>query len=51
MVNSFILGLLEVAKETNLSFDEVFKIAFDYGIIDQNGNVTKEVLKQKKETK
>ena len=36
--------LLKTAKECNLSFDEIFTIAYDYGFCDQYGNITTELL-------
>lgn len=49
MTNNFISQLLEITKKTNLSFDEVFAIAFDYGFVDSFGNITAELLENKKE--
>lgn len=49
MKNSFISQLLEITQQTNLSFDEVFSIAFDYGFVDAFGNITAELLENKKE--
>lgn len=34
--------LLSTARECKLSFEEVFKIFFDYGIVDSYGNETEE---------
>lgn len=48
MVVTFIPQLLEIARSTNVTLDEVFKIAFDYGLVDSYGNITAETLEQKK---
>ena len=47
-MESFIKVLLEIAKECELSFDEVFVIAYDYGFIDELGFITEEILQYKK---
>ena len=39
-MESFIKELLEIAKECELSFDEVFIIFYDYGIVDEYGYLT-----------
>lgn len=36
--------LLSAARESNLTFDEVFIIVYDYGFIDSVGNITTEFL-------
>lgn len=48
MATSFILQLLQIAQQTNLSFDEVFTIAFNYGFVDSFGNITDEVSENNK---
>ena len=48
MVTTFIPQLVEIARRSNLTLDEVFDIAFDYGFVDSYGNITAEVLEQKK---
>lgn len=48
MKNNFISQLLEITQQTNLSFDEIFTIAFDYGFVDSFGNITAELLENKK---
>ena len=47
-MESFIKELLEIAKECELSFDEVFIIFYDYGIVDEYGYLTNEALQYKK---
>lgn len=47
-MENFLFSLLAIANECNLSFDEVFSIAYDYGFVDAFGNVTTEVLEHKK---
>lgn len=41
---NFIKQITEIANEINISFDEIFIIAYDYGFIDDFGNITTEVL-------
>jgi hypothetical protein len=48
MTISFIKQLLEISMQTNLTFDEVFLIAFDYGFVDSIGNITAELLENEK---
>lgn len=45
---NFIKQLAQIAKQINVSFDEVFIIAYDYGFIDEFGNITPEVLESKR---
>lgn len=40
----FIPQIQEIASTNSLSFDTVFVIAFDYGLIDEYGNLTTELL-------
>lgn len=47
-MKSFIKELLEIAKECELSFDEVFIIFYEYGIVDEYGYLTNEALQYKK---
>ena len=44
----FIKELLEIAKECELSFDEVVIIFYVYGIVDEYGYLTNETLQYKK---
>lgn len=44
---TFIPELLEIAKKCNRTIEAVFTIAYDYGLIDELGNVTSEVLEVK----
>lgn len=48
MMRSIIPELLQIAKDSNASFEEVFIIAYDYGISDKYGNITEEALEHEK---
>lgn len=48
MSTSFVPQLLQITQQTNLSFDEVFTIASDYGFVDSFGNITDEVSENNK---
>lgn len=50
-MENFINQLTEIAKQINIPFDEVFTIAYDYGFIDEFGNITPEVSESKREDK
>lgn len=43
--------LLSAARECNLSLEEVFKVFFDYGIIDAYGNETEEAKSHREHRK
>ncbi|MGV8915200.1 MAG: hypothetical protein ACOH1X_07100 [Kaistella sp.] len=50
-MNTFITELLEISKACNLTFDEVFIIAYDYGLVDSLANITAEFFENKKGSK
>lgn len=44
MATSILHIIVEVAKQTKLTFDEVWETLSNYGITDEYGNLTDEVI-------
>lgn len=50
-MKSFITELLEISKACNLTFDEVFIITYNYGLVDSFANITTEFFENTKGSK
>ena len=50
-MKTFITEFLEISKACNLTFDEVFIITYNYGLVDSFANITTEFFENTKGSK